>query len=834
MNIIYKMTRKMLKLNKMRTLVTIIGIMLSAAMFTAVVSTITSFQNYMLRYEERNAGSYYAHTSGINYDDMKKLVSKDKVKSYVTMENLGFADIKSQNKYKPYLCIEGVQKNFTDLVAVNILEGRMPESDEEILIPRHLVTNGCVRDIKVGDTITLNVGIRKNGDMKVYTNILLQTDDNDEKCEELVDTRERSYVVSGFYERPVFESYDAAGYTALTISDENQSGVYDVFYQTDKVKDIYIFVQDNDYAELTEYNRSYLMYKGASVNDGANDMLYGMGIILGLIIMIGSISLIYNAFSISVSERTKQFGILKSVGATTRQMFKSVIYEGMTLSIIGIPLGIICGIGGMFVTFKAVSGIFDEMVPVETGDVKLKLYVTWWAVVTAAVVCLITVIISAVIPAFKAAKKPAIAAIRQSDDIRLKGRRLKTSSLTLRLFGFEGMLASKNYKRNRKKYRATVMSLFVSIVLFISAAAFCGYFKKALEITADSKNFDLYYSYTSDIDINKTSEKEKKNNVNNVREILENGKGIKEITSIQGGIIFTSKLTRDMTDYYDVLKNFSFDGEEVRLSISPQFIQDDKYLEYLNEQGYDEKTYMDTENPTAIGYTYMKYYDDKYMEGDVIHHDINKIALSDFDPEYYEVENHKKHDKKILKIGTYAEKDDVPVGIDQTNTSCNLILMYPLSAAEKVLGKENMKFVSGTMEFYMTAEDSRAAYEDIQNVLFEAGYDTTTLSDEQKNERSSRALITVMNIFSYGFIILISLISVANVFNTISTNVGLRRREFAMLKSVGMSPRGFNRLMNFECLLYGAKGIMYGIPVSIIICVMMHDAMDEIFSKNIR
>lgn len=84
---------------------------------------------------------------------------------------------------------------------------------------------------------------------------------------------------------------------------------------------------------------------------------------------------------------------------------------------------------------------------------------------------------------------------------------------------------------------------------------------------------------------------------------------------------------------------------------------------------------------------------------------------------------------------------------------------------------------------------------------------------------------TLVNVFAYTFIIMISLIAVANVFNTISTNIKLRRRELAMLRSVGMSDRDFQKMMNFECVFYGVKALLFGLPISVISSWLIYKGM---------
>ena len=208
-------------------------------------------------------------------------------------------------------------------------------------------------------------------------------------------------------------------------------------------------------------------------------MMVGLVAILIGLIMFGSIALIYNAFSISVSERTKQFGLLKSIGATNKQLRGTVLYEALVLCAVAIPLGLLVGCLGIGVTLRALRGTFDTILG-ENGGVQMGIALNGWVLLFAAAIGLLTAVISAWVPAQRAARIPAIDAIRQTRDVAVRGRQVKTSKLTYKLFGFPGMLAAKNFKRNRKQYRATVVSLFLSVVLFISASSFCAYLTESV------------------------------------------------------------------------------------------------------------------------------------------------------------------------------------------------------------------------------------------------------------------------------------------------------------------------------------------------------------------
>ncbi|MDD6235114.1 MAG: FtsX-like permease family protein [Lachnospiraceae bacterium] len=795
MNILNKVTRKALGRNRMRTFVTIIGIVLSAAMFTAVTTSITSMQNYMKKCCEQTDGSWYARYNMADNSKLSEIRSDSDVSRVETLEMIGYADIKSNNEYKPYLYIGGMSENFTDIVAVNMIEGKLPQNSGEIILPKHLITNGGNKDYNIGDKITLDVGQRSyGGSVLSQQNSYYAYEEGDEKGDEekLINTGTREYTIVGFYERPAFEPYSAPGYTALTVGDGSDAAVYDVFYKTKKAGTIYTTAQRlNPDGESTVYNSDYLRFSGVSSNMAFNSVLYSFAGILMALIMFGSISLIYNAFSISVSERTRQFGILKSVGATKRQMRHSVMYEGMLLSIIGIPVGIGAGILGMFITFKC-TGKFFGMMLVNGVDVTFGLHITWQALVIAAVVCLVTVMISANIPAVRAARKPAIEAIRQTNDVNIRKNKIKTSKLTYRLFGFEGMLASKNFKRNRKKYRATVLSLFMSIVLFISASGFCNYLMKGVDVANTTYNYDISYYVTRDLLNRKDLDKD------SIEELLKSVQDVTDVTYIYNLDEYSfdvdkSLLTQKVLDITDD----SMDRWSLRLA----FVEDSDYRNYLKKMNLDEDTYMNTDEPVGVIYNEITIYSKKYYKTELFNTD--KLSLT------------ADNGESTIKLNIGASADETPMGIVQDGVSYPVV-MYPFSAYDKIIPDEAYQ-----LNYYIKSDNHKLSYEKMCDLLDSEGLASYRANDYSESVAVTKAMTMVVKVFSMGFIVLISLISLANVFNTISTNVALRRREFAMLKSVGMTKKGFYRMMNYECILYGVKGVALGLPVSLVINLLM-------------
>ena len=495
MNILHKITLRSLLRNKTRTLVTIIGVILSAAMITAVTTFISSLQGYMYNNVVYQSGDWHGVYYGMDSEQLAQLQASEAVELSYAAQVLGYAELEGgSNEDKPYLYLLAGDADFFQHMPVHVTAGRLPQNADEILIPQHVSENGGVR-FTLGSSITLAVGQRVLREGTAYDDTPLQQHNPYQQDEELLVQTQRSYTIVGFYERPDFEDYSAPGYTVLTCMEaaDTAGASYDGYFRLNNPREIYSdSLFDGQFSALaSSINRDLLMMSGYSRYDSFYRVVYSLAAILIGLIMFGSISLIYNAFAISVSERTRQFGLLSSVGATRRQIRRSVFFEALVVSLVGIPLGILSGILGIGVTLHYVGGKFGSLFG--ASGISLSLHVSVAAVIIAAIVALVTVLISAWVPSKRAMRISAIEAIRQSNDISIKAKKVRTSKLTYKLFGLEGMIARKHFKRNRKKYRATVVSLFMSVVLFISASSFCTYMTDAVSGVFETYDYDIQY-----------------------------------------------------------------------------------------------------------------------------------------------------------------------------------------------------------------------------------------------------------------------------------------------------------------------------------------------------
>lgn len=668
MKVFRKYTLRSLLKNKVRTTVTIIGIALSTALLTAVLGGFMSARQYAIDRAIKSDGSYELYAESSDKTKLHVAAGNPKVKKAVYMYEEGFSLIGSANEYKPYLYVAAVSDDFTDLVSVNITEGRLPQSPSEIILPVHLAANGKVSH-KIGDTITVNTGKR------IYNGTVLRRNDEYIEGEELTQTTSHTYTVVGFYERFSYEveAYSSPGYMALTYNDskeedkEPQAGA--VFMtmknQRDAIKYSTSLAEDDSYSYVAA-NEKLLSLSGISLRSDIIALLGGFMLVLMIIIIAGSAALIYNSFSISINERTRQFGILKSVGATRRQILGTVAYEVMYLCVIAIPAGFIIGLVGIGTTLYGIKDIFDTALGDYVEGVSLSLYVRPWMFVCIAALGLITTFISALVPAVRAMCIEPVDAIRGRYDIRLKAGKLKTSKLAYRLFGFPGMLAKKNFKRAKRKYRSTVISLCVSVALFVSTSSYIYYLMGAADTVTDISLYDVSVSVFCD-------------------------------------------------------------------------------------------------NPGSESKRELERLSDRFSQ--------------------------------LKEAGTMTQKDEV-----EADGS------------------------SETWQFYFNTDEHEKLAASLNDIITDPRYDGYGFSvrDVHEEEEMNRALELLIKVFAYGFIILISLIAMANVFNTISTNIMIRRGELAMLKSVGMSDRQLRRMMYYECILYGIKGLAYGMAAALIITYALY------------
>ena len=842
MNVFCKFTRKSLAKNRTRTIVTLIGIILSMTLFTAVIEGAYSCIKFLQNAEIEKDGAWQGYYSNLNKENVDELLSMKDVDKAASLSLVGWGKIDSKNDFRPYLLVKSADKGIEDLISIRLLNGRMPENSSEIILPDHLATNGKVV-YEINDKISISIGKR------VINNEVLSEDIgfSSNLQEEIIDAEEKVYTVVGFYQRldSTIEEYTCPGYTAITTDTPSESAT--VFFTLKNPQKYYDFVASSPIGDGAVPHTDLLRLYGSVRSGNLVTVIYGFAGILCFLIAFGSISLIYNSFSISVSERTKQFGILKSVGATKKQIRFSVLYEVLFLDLIAVPIGLVVGCAGIGITFYCLRDAFSSLVI--DSNVQMKLVIAPAALVIAAVICFITTLISALIPAKCAMKIHAIDAIRQTSDVKIKEKDVKTSQTTEKLFGFEGMMALKNFKRNKKRYRATIVSLFLSITLFISASSFCSYIKNAAGgVISTGITTDISYQL---------SEMDENISYDDIHSMLLSASNITDsfYANVTNGFLYVDAELVDNSFFEVHTEQESYHEHPAEEFVIIYYVNDDDFRVLCEQNGLDADRYFNQDSPKALlynekaifksedgtaklysyslidkfklpcslyaqgikkfdGYVNMGtrevdgkveyvYYQNEYMDSYWESHDDD----SELDSKAMILSEEEATYKHYYDVDTVIEK--LPFAISENE----IALIYPMSVQQAAaFEKQKVQAI-----FSYKSSDHKQTFSEMEKILSDSHLDTNMLYDVASYEEENRLLIMVINIFSYGFIILISMIAIANVFNTISTNILLRHREFAMLKSIGMAEKNFKKMMNYECTIYGLKSLLWGLPASLIL-----------------
>lgn len=800
MNIFNKVAMQGLKKNRTRTIVTIIGVILSAAMITAVTTFGVSLMNYMAEVAASKYGDWQVAYLDADSSFKKEISSDKKVEKAVSFENIGYARSEGgENPNKPYFFIAGFSQRTFDALPVTLVSGRLPENDREILLSGKATTEGGA-SYALGDTISLAVGSRLEGDKK-----LSQSDPYKAGTEIFAPQEEKEYTVVGICRTPVFEEDSSPGYTLITRNEESMQGAeFSVFVSLWNPRQIHSFAKSagDGHAYILNHNVLRIMGLSDDPSDRVfNALLYSAGVIVIAIIMVGSIFLIYNSFSISLNERMRQIGILSSVGATSKQLRNSVLFEGLCIGVVGIPAGVCLGLASIGLI---ISGITKKLSSIFYTGVSLTMDISALAIIGAAAISMITILVSAYIPARKAAKTPVMDCIRQTNEIKVEAKAVRISRTTRRICGLEGTLALKNFKRNKKRYRSIVLSLALSIVLFVSTSAL------VTSMNHETKQAKVVTSY----DIGFGTQAMDDADMLNLYDKLKLAEGVTE-SSYQDVVEYMCTVSPgELTeDYWKAAGGHSSD-ETVKLPIDIQFLDDNAYLKIVKDLGLPTEEYAgESGKIIAVG----KVNDEKAegvkdLKDMFISPSMDLAVMPKASAEAGEAQN---QNISVTFVET-VPPDSPPIAGAAEQRPYSFQVMAPWSMKAYLYSADNpadLKVKGLTFQSENPPKSEKEMKTIIQEASLTSAYTFMNTSDALEEGRN---YIFVANVFSYTFIIMISLIAIANVFNTISTNIKLRRRELAMLRSVGMSDRDFNKMMRFECAFYGVRSLLFGLPVAII------------------
>lgn len=818
MKLLNKLTLKNLRLNKVRTIVTIVGIMLSAALITVVSGMALSGRQTMIDGQMVYGGNYDVVFDITNNAKIDEIRHNRNVESAYYRERLGYAEAtNADDEYCAYTVLGLSKDAYGNLFKINLEDGKFPTNSSEAVVTRAFKTQDG-KEVKVGDKITLDVGILTNKDGEVFTEDRAgELFPKEFKECNIIDKSKKTYTVTGIIEKPqtgeIYNpSYLSVVYTASdekapaeAVRTKNMNKLYVLYTpqsesryleNTDEIlgysededwsQDIYSDPDNDAGIQAVDYNSPLLSMKGYSGSDSTNIVIFSLAVIIIIIVMLASVFVIRNSFAISITEKTSMYGMLASVGATKRQIRRNVIFEGFILGLIGIPLGILLGLGINAILITILNSVLGDML----SGAKFVFVTPTIPIICAIVLSAVTIFCSSFFIALRASRIPPLVAIRGNKDIKVKNNKpYRTSKLTKKLFGVGGEIASKSLKRSRKKYRTTVISIVVSVAMFIAVSAFMDYGMTYTEHYYG--NTDYSYMVTG-IDANQAETIEKMPEIENYLTV-----------GLQYGHVSADVPVNECGE------NFLYDDADGTKSFGAEFLEfeHDTFVQICRELELD---YNKVKGGVLV-YSKVTPYDMENMEGTGEPMKLfGKTAPTKLTV-YGNDDNGNERITGKLKVSSVFDK--IPESIEYV-TGDGTTLGGSLIIGEQGVISPQIGEHGCDITLYANTSDHTSLTNRIESM--EGADDSIYIYDYEEIVRQFNAIMLIVGIFVYGFIGVISLIGLTNIFNTISTNMQLRSKEFASLKSIGMTKKEFNRMIRLESLMYGIKSLLIGIPLGVL------------------
>lgn len=875
-------TAKSLRANRVRTAVTIAGVALAAALVTAVLTTFTSLAHFLYQAEVAYSGTWMAMAEVADEDELDAGLARVAVDPDITdtaiLRTVGYGSLTEEQQDSLGRCavIQSGEGDLGTVLGVKASEGRMPAAPGEILLYRAWRTYG---NVQVGDDLTMPVG-------------QLDAEGDPSEDIQIKNAQERTFTVVGFYDKVSYALVSRYGTVAITAPAVGADEV-----------PIRAFVSMADMADSTEVaqtaeglfpdasvelHTALLRYLGIPSETSMWTTFYGLICVLVAVIMLACVSLIFNAFNISVAERIRQFGLLSSIGASRGQLRRAVLLEALLVAVVGIPLGLLLGIGGCWVTFAFLGPAISDLAG--AMSVPFELWVDMRMVALSAALTLVTVLISAWIPAARASRMNVIDAIRTMGSTQISKRGAKRAAkaaspehlwkdggLGARLFGVGGKLAQKNRTRSKVKGRAASVSLALAVVLLMTAGSLNAFLGQLLDVASNGEPA-AEVSVTAQFaakgepdgapmtaqelaDERDATLAEEMGFFQGVYDELSGAEGavprgwvlsgqipVCVPASMVGAGLSTSTATSQGMADGDVaamarvfyVSDEAFDAYAAGLGLDPAAFHEAgarraiglseaygndgrmyQLLEMLREPGTVEALragVFDGTLPVAFdvdsvagqaddaGFVpYLEWRNDKAAPGDVLDMDEVQTAWT------------------TLEVVALAEDSPAVAG----GPGEGIKLIVPMSLAEEACLLDRQPLFRS---YFDPADgDHEALAQELNDIGHEAltgdevPYQPSFVSynDHRAEADSNQMLATVVNVFCLLFTGILALIALGNVFNTVTNSLILRRREFAVMQSVGMSTRQFRRMIADECAAFSMVGLVPGLALSAVVSALV-------------
>lgn len=592
------------------------------------------------------------------------------------------------------------------------------------------------------------------------------------------------YTIVGLMSIYKTQDYFLNTYQALTYIDENQPII---LYVKDKDTSNHIF----DHTEQLEnqikkirntdadgvglvYNSSYLAIQDIFEENSKSSFLniYKMIYILIGVIGIISIFIIYQAFHLSTNDRIQYLGMLSSVGATPTQKKRSVYFEGFILTLIAIPLGLIITYVGLSITFL----VANQMDLLKNTGVEIHIQISIAYMIAVIVLSFLTVAVALYIPARRISRISIMDALHKNDEVKVKKSKLQLNSFLKKYLHISWQMALKNYKRQGRKSKIIIFSLVLSMCLFITVFSFSKMFLRTVNDNSGISDYNIKAYVPLD-------------NVDQINQILD---------------------SQDHQSYHFISQNF------VKVHINQDYLNYQDEMTDMSIAVIDQKSYEDickdnnivpTKNKALIYDTPISIMNDNGEEETYskLYKKMDKNFIEEIYFEEYDGENiYQRQLENFDSIELLHTEDELGISY-----SDEITLLVPIEYY-----KENIR-EDAAITYYIQSDDADSLCDELASV----GIETVNI---EENSQYARQLVQLVQIFVYGFVSIMVFFTLLNILNMMSASIEKRRKEFAMILSVGMSYKDMTKMIFIESFIYGIKTVIYGFPLCLLIEYIMY------------
>mgnify|MGYP000873390535 FL=1 len=728
----------------------------------------------------------------------------------------------------PYFGVDILGANKEDLKGYNfrLIDGRLPENENEIVLQKASKTARYT--FNIGTTITMN---GKEYKIVGYVNNVFDSNDSEVNIGivKIATEEEKKEAVSkifGIYIKDKGEKVkDTAEEISKTLKEDSKNGSIKMAVNKSLLR-----LQN---ANLQGYESS---------TDNVIATLEMMRNVLIVIVAVSGIIIMYNSFNLSLVERRKQYGILKSLGIKNSSLYVMILFEALVLSVAGIVIGYICGMIGDYLVVGYINDTLVNMIKSMGVENELQMSLIYTTNIHAfylvAISTGVTVVLAAMIPAIKSTRISPIENIRGKDDYVVNTKKVKTSNISKKLFGIEFDLARKNMKRAKKRFRVATLSLAIAFILIFVIGTLGAQINGQISLLEAQTN-SLFrngniaeITHINIVDKDGSVNNRKKSNVKysekDVQEIIKFGieDYAKQIESKDSLKINRAVLSTAL-EYLEKIDK----DEELLKTVTDNYLKN-------RFNSIDDSSRQKAKKQISIQFATNKVYSDKDKFGlnEIKDNEIYLSNVEILEENGTLVEKPIFDESKIIgkEIEIYGNKLKIakaPVNSELTlraSTGGSIFLQAYVNEKTFANIVRNDERGPNFRGFYQSDLKGDKKIEDImkkqQQENLEKEYDfgkvqmfTETIITPSGVIGIIKGMITIFQLLLYGFLILVILMSVVNIFTTITINILLRSRELAILKSVGMSDKQFDKMLRGENYIACLRSIIFGIVVSLLL-----------------